>query len=673
METPDNIGPAGGDASSGNGGSQNQLNLIELYKMGIRAITDDIRQQLRALPLKAFTEVFALSKLGRLRKKRSLMTAQGEASHLRTVAEHWTGFSTIPLAKLQDCDIGDMCQAMSDAIVPGKNKEYLTGSYNAYVGAVGRQLEFLQRSPFRLITKERLDALRTMIEFGDPDSPADCPLPTPDEERVLIDYVRQRCGHGKRLRSYIAFLLYLFFGVRRGMVTKVDRADVCLEHSKITLTFNKQRGGKCVRITFDMPPLLKAAVEEFLNLPGQPEFKITTIARLLRSAALAAGMANLTPKTFRKLFITRALQKGVDVATIALIVGHNDDGRSILHNYNQYCPEHINAGVKKVNAAYLDLGDPDWVETQRQRARRDTDVIVETRRDVAAAAIEFLDKLQEKIQEQQYDTVLRMVRLPASGLPSEPSEHLPNVPKSRPLSEALQIAANLRALFWKKGLGYNEAAVALGLSKSIIYDIMRGTRQTTDALQKLAGHFGVDVKDLRNPDAPRYNMKLVLANVGLLARLYTVGRLPCSESVTNVIEKRHLPAGNMIRQLAEAVGVSREEFLTQDLSLRSDLQLRPLCRTRKTSVVDPAIEAAKRANFKANLRLRVLRAGMTAREAAEAIGTTRARISNYLAGPSFPPADTLLKIAACFQTSPEALCGPAPGSDAAATDAGSPL
>ena len=286
--------------------------------------------------------------------------------------------------------------------------------------------------------------------------PPECPLPTADQERFLVDYVRQRCGRGKRLRSYIAFLLYLFFGVRRGMVTKVDRADVCLEHSKITLTFNKQRGGKRVRITFDMPPLLKAAVEEFLNLPGQPEFKITTIARLLHSAALAAGMANLTPKTFRKLFITRALQKGVDVATIALIVGHNDDGRSILHNYNQYCPEHINAGVKKVNAAYLDLGDPDWVETQRQRARRDTDVIVETRRDVAAAALQFLDKLQEKIQEQQYDAVLRMVRLPDGGLPSEPSEQLPSVPKLRPLSEALQIAANLRALFWKKGLGYNE-------------------------------------------------------------------------------------------------------------------------------------------------------------------------------------------------------------------------
>ena len=65
----------------------------------------------------------------------------------------------------------------------------------------------------------------------------------------------------------------------------------------------------------------------------------------------------------------------------------------------------------------------------------------------------------------------------------------------------------------------------------------------------------------------------------------------------------------MIRQLAEAVGVSREEFLAQDLSLRSDLQLRPLHRTRKTPVVDPAIEAAKPANFTANLRLRVLRAG----------------------------------------------------------------
>ena len=315
-----------------------------------------------------------------------------------------------------------------------------------------------------------------MIDYGDPDSPTKCPLPTADQERVLVDYVRQRCGRGNRLRSYIAFLLYLFFGVRRGMVTKVDRADVCLEHSKITLTFNKQRGGKRVRITFDMPPLLKAAVEEFLNLPGQPEFKITTIARLLHSAALAAGMANLTPKTFRKLFITRALQKGVDVATIALIVGHNDDGRWIFHNYDQYCPEHINAGVKKVNAAYLDLGDPDWVETQRQRARRDTDVIVETRRDVAAAAHRVSRQAAGKNPGGGYlDTVLRMV--PVAGqaaFQANPANSCPMSRDHRPLSEALLIAANLRALFWKEGFGYNEAAVALGLSKSIIYDIMPG-------------------------------------------------------------------------------------------------------------------------------------------------------------------------------------------------------
>ena len=120
--------------------------------MGIRAITDDIRQQLRALPLKAFTEVFALSKLGRLRKKRSPTTARTKPV-ISNGGRALDGLSTIPLAKLQDVDIGDMCQAMSDAINPAKNKGSLTGSYNAYVGAVGRQLEYPQRSPFRLSPK----------------------------------------------------------------------------------------------------------------------------------------------------------------------------------------------------------------------------------------------------------------------------------------------------------------------------------------------------------------------------------------------------------------------------------------------------------------------------------------------------------------------------------------
>ena len=261
-----------------------------------------------------------------------------------------------------------------------------------------------------------------------------------------------------------------------------------LEQSLIRLTFNKQRGGKYVTITFAMPPLLRQGFADYVDYlakhplkPGQPFLKITSIAKLLGSAGLVAGLSHLTPKTFRKLFITKSLQAGVDVPTVALIVGHKDGGKSILNNYHQYCPDHINAGVKKVNAAYLDTGDPDWVETQRQRARADIDVLVEARKDVAAAGAEFLHKLQELVRNQQDQLVLLMVRLEKPELPAAASEYHPSLPKSRTLSQALLIAANLRSLFWRAGQGYNEVVVTIGLSKLIIYDIMRGTRQTVDA------------------------------------------------------------------------------------------------------------------------------------------------------------------------------------------------
>src|ERR1017187_6523315 len=182
MEIPENNGPDHGNSNSSNGANQNQLNLVELFKKGYRAITGEIRNRLLSLTLFAFIEVFALSKLGQLRKKRSQATADAEASHLRTAARLWTGLSTIPIRDLVSGDLGDMCVIINEAKVAGTGERYRTGSYNAMVGAVGRLLRFLGGPPFLLISREHLDEMLAMIEFGDPDSPASCPLPTPGEE-----------------------------------------------------------------------------------------------------------------------------------------------------------------------------------------------------------------------------------------------------------------------------------------------------------------------------------------------------------------------------------------------------------------------------------------------------------------------------------------------------------
>jgi transcriptional regulator with XRE-family HTH domain len=240
---------------------------------------------------------------------------------------------------------------------------------------------------------------------------------------------------------------------------------------------------------------------------------------------------------------------------------------------------------------------------------------------------------------------------------------LANIPRTRPLSAAKVIAANLRSLFWKRGLGYNEVATELDLSKSILYDIMRGTRQTEDTLAKLGRYFQVSNAYLTDPASPRYDTELVLGNVVFLARNFGVAQLPCSETLTNIAEKRHLPSGKVVKQLADAVTVPLEQFLTTDLSLQPDLQLKPCWRTERALKTEHSVDEAQRKNFSENLRLYLLLAGWNAREAAQTIRIGYVRMGNYVAGRSFPPAEALAKIAGHFQTSAEAMGAPAPKLD----------
>ena len=217
--------PGNGGTTPNNGSDNNGLDLIGLYRQGPRAITAEIKKQLLSLTLFAFIEVFGLAKLGRLRKKRSPVTADNEVRHLETVASHWPGLRTIPIGQLEDVDIGEMCDIINTAINPESGEQYKTNSFNAYVGAVGREIGFLGGPPFRLLPKSKVDELQSMIEFGNPDSVAECPLPTPDEEALLIQYVQQRCGREAAQEPHCLLALLLLW--RSPEHGQEDRSSRC--------------------------------------------------------------------------------------------------------------------------------------------------------------------------------------------------------------------------------------------------------------------------------------------------------------------------------------------------------------------------------------------------------------------------------------------------------------
>lgn len=399
--------------------------------------------------------------------------------------------------------------------------------------------------------------------------------------------------------------------------------------------------------------------------PGRPLVKIGSIRRLLISAARAVGLRHLTHRTFRKLFITKAAEAGLDVEVVVLLVGHEDEGKSIREHYREYRRNYLKRQMNKVIGEYLEIGSPDWVEAQRGKIGPVLESILTAPRKLASPVMDYIHILGEKVAVRDEVAIRRLLSsAPITLLPGTPSDANPSLPRSVPLDEARLVSANLRTLCWRKGLGYNELAIAAGISKSAIYNILTGTRQTSEAMKRIARHLGVSLEDLRNPEAPRYDTELVLNNVKFVVGQFGTGQLPCADTLANVVENRYLPPGNALKRLADAVNIPLHEFLTTDISKRPQLVLQDSWRVRKPTLSNEELEK-RRANFAANVRLQLLLAGLSACEASKAAGVTRAQMGNYAAGRSFPPPDTLESLARFFRTTSQQLCGPSLALDAA--------
>lgn len=666
MNNNEIIGPARGESPSGNG--EDTATLVEAA--GIRAITeraasldDKIYQTALAMPLLAFIKVFGIEKTAWGRKKRAQATAESEMSKLRTVAQHCPAYVSTPISLLTPADIKTMCNQLDMAINPGSTEAYKTSSYNGYVGALRRQLEMLARPPMSLIPPAKLETLRSMIVFGDSGQVASCTLPTQEQERTMIAYVQATCGRGERLKSLIAFLLMLFFGIRPGMIKKFFPEDLDLKNNTLLMHFNKQRGGQEISLQVDLPQPLREAFVGWTSyrppVAGQPLIQLNSINRLLGSASRAAGMAKINHRVMRKLFITRCSEAEVDVEVVMAIVGHKDGGKSIRDHYRQYRRDFVNKGLRIVNARHLEPGATELTEAQSKKLREIETKLLASTPEIRARCLAFLEPLAEACQSQNHQRVTELTTALGNGLPKLSNAN-PSLPKTVPLSGAMVVAANLRSLCWKKGIGYHELAVKLDLSRSVMYDVMRGERQTDLTVAALAGFFGTTVAALRDASTPRYDNTLVLNNVAHLVKKFGLSQLPCAETLANVAEKRYLPPGNALAKLAKAVGIDLEELLTQDVSKRTDLELKPTRRRPPAPPVDRQAEQTKRANFAANLRLQLLLRGWSACEAAKYIGTTRSQMMNYAANRCFPPAETLERIAGMLKTDAATLCGPAP-------------
>jgi integrase len=69
-------------------------------------------------------------------------------------------------------------------------------------------------------------------------------------------------------------------------------------------------------------------------------FKINDAKRAIAAACKRLKLPAYSHRSFRRMFITRAIEKGVDVKVIAEWQGHKDGGKLILETYSHVNPVH---------------------------------------------------------------------------------------------------------------------------------------------------------------------------------------------------------------------------------------------------------------------------------------------------------------------------------------------
>lgn len=80
-------------------------------------------------------------------------------------------------------------------------------------------------------------------------------------------------------------------------------------------------------------PLLASLRGDKLHAPGDRVFAIKESKKALAGACTRLKLPHYTHITLRRMFITRAIEKGIDVKVIAQWQGHRDGGKLILDTY----------------------------------------------------------------------------------------------------------------------------------------------------------------------------------------------------------------------------------------------------------------------------------------------------------------------------------------------------
>jgi integrase len=175
--------------------------------------------------------------------------------------------------------------------------------------------------------------------------------PTFEQFKAIIADVRAQLFNADAQDS-ADFLEFLgLAGLGQAEAGSLTRADVDLEAGLFITFRHKTSTGFAVPLF----PQLRPLIERLCQGKGNREkiFKIGNAKHALTNACKRLGLPPFSQRSLRRMFISRAIELGVDVKVIAEWQGHRDGGKLILDTYS-----HVNRAHSQRMAQLMTIQEP---------------------------------------------------------------------------------------------------------------------------------------------------------------------------------------------------------------------------------------------------------------------------------------------------------------------------
>jgi integrase len=186
--------------------------------------------------------------------------------------------------------------------------------------------------------------------------------PTFEQFQAIVESIRSQIFNGHDAGESADFVQFLgLAGLGQAEASALEWPDINWQGGQIITFRHKTSEGFAVPLFPQLRPLLE---KRYAQRTGDGRvFKINSAKKAIAAACKRLKLPAYSHRSFRRTFITRAIELGIDVKTIADWQGHKDGGKLILDTYS-----HVRSVHSQRMAQLMRTEQPDNVIAMKEGA-----------------------------------------------------------------------------------------------------------------------------------------------------------------------------------------------------------------------------------------------------------------------------------------------------------------